>query len=739
MGLFEFQGAPSSRDQYENSELLFERSTAGDVISAAAVDTWENYNSIGIALHENNQYDFLNTNPESHYSRFIQDQVSVDGYFDPVEFGERHYEKVTQRAVTRMLQPEEIKQKFGHLNMKSDKPMAMYQLQSIAESRRAAAKREDVFTRSEGGFTTGALSFGTALAVSIVDPVNLAIGLIPVAGQAKWAQVIGRAGLLSRKAFNLGRRAVGARALPLAPIRTFGQLGKASQIGIRASSGAVENVLLDTPIELALADYRLEHKLQDTTTEELIMAVSMSAIIGGFLRPLGGAISDFKAHRALVRNKKVEAEVELLREDIARVDASKNKNATLTDKHSKATQETLLETQQVVLGESLNDRDPQIGTSLLDKDPNANRPDAPFIPVAKLPVKGKVRNIAITPIQVQQGKTHYANVVSQMTENEDIVKELISEGSTVSEAWKQVLGPKEVALIDKGFTPESIKASAEAKLKDLDELEAKLGGSIKIFKTDDATEGGQKFSTLVDDLNETNEVASALQDAVNELDTGHYTTKADQDTAVKEITKDIKDSAAETADQLDAELREADVKVKQADKELSDAFDEARGISPTERAEITAKHTQELNEPFDKGKGNNEEDFLRQAEEIHGTEAMSELREIVATHNGDGGVADARVNEDIPNTPDDIKARREEVLKEELELEGLRTKDGDAEKAVKKRKADAKKLTGNEEDLHTILTKGIDKNNNEIDYATPGPQRPVIFNESYVDGAYVPD
>jgi hypothetical protein len=127
----------------------------------------------------------------------------------------------------------------------------------------------DVISRHDSGFIGGSLKFTTALAVSVLDPINVAASFIPVYGQAKYLSALGSAS--SR----------GSRAM------------------IRARKGALEGAVgaaLVEPIVLSAADLeQLDYNFNDS-----LMNVTFGTIMGGGLHMGAGAIGDaVKRHKGI--------------------------------------------------------------------------------------------------------------------------------------------------------------------------------------------------------------------------------------------------------------------------------------------------------------------------------------------------------------------------------------------------------------------------------------------------------
>jgi len=121
--------------------------------------------------------------------------------------------------------------------------------------------RQNVSTNSGDGIGTTLLSFAAGLGGSLLDPLNIASGFVPVVGPARYARMLSEAG---------GR---------------LGRLGVRSRIG--AAEGAVGSVLVE-PIVMAGASAREA----DYTLYDSVANIVFGTIMGGGLHSVGGAALD---------------------------------------------------------------------------------------------------------------------------------------------------------------------------------------------------------------------------------------------------------------------------------------------------------------------------------------------------------------------------------------------------------------------------------------------------------------
>lgn len=124
--------------------------------------------------------------------------------------------------------------------------------------------------RYRGGIAGGAVNLATALAVSLADPINIASAFVPVVGEARYAQILGRAGtsLLAR---------AGARA------------------GLGAIEGAVGAALVEPLVYESMQRVQADYDSFDS-----LLNVGFGAVFGGALQAGAGSVADVLARRARI-------------------------------------------------------------------------------------------------------------------------------------------------------------------------------------------------------------------------------------------------------------------------------------------------------------------------------------------------------------------------------------------------------------------------------------------------------
>ncbi|CAB4166451.1 hypothetical protein UFOVP843_30 [uncultured Caudovirales phage] len=164
------------------------------------------------------------------------------------------------------LDPEDANKRYGLKGVLSfDKPVSEAVAKDLHDAHAAEMKRQDIIERRGDGLMTSMVARGaTSLAVALLDPLNLAIGFIPVVGEARGAAIVASAG------------------------STAGRVAARGAIG--AANGAAGTAMLE-PLNIVLD--RQEHN--DWHMSEALRDIAFGGLIGGGLhiaaRHPRGAIS----------------------------------------------------------------------------------------------------------------------------------------------------------------------------------------------------------------------------------------------------------------------------------------------------------------------------------------------------------------------------------------------------------------------------------------------------------------
>lgn len=169
----------------------------------------------------------------------------------------RAWRNLTSNVLT--IDAEEANRRFGIAGSLSfDGPIRAEDARDISEHRRANILRRNIASRGEGGFFENAGWLGATLLGSAVDPLNLAVALIPIVGEARVAAMFGTA--------------------------AAGAFGRAGVRGVQGFvSGAVGTALLE-PLNYsnAMSDR------DDYTMGQVATNIAFGAALGGVLSPVLG-------------------------------------------------------------------------------------------------------------------------------------------------------------------------------------------------------------------------------------------------------------------------------------------------------------------------------------------------------------------------------------------------------------------------------------------------------------------
>lgn len=143
-----------------------------------------------------------------------------------------------------------------------DRPYNPEELSILARRKNEELRRQAILARAPQSVGAQAGRFGLTLATSLLDPLTVASAFVPVVGEAKYGQLLARAG---QSAF--------ARA------------------GVRAGVGAVEGgvgaALVEPFILAAKTEEQADYGLADS-----LLNIGLGSVFGGGLHAVGGAVGD---------------------------------------------------------------------------------------------------------------------------------------------------------------------------------------------------------------------------------------------------------------------------------------------------------------------------------------------------------------------------------------------------------------------------------------------------------------
>lgn len=217
--------------------------------------TLEDYSTgIGESLSETANQTWIE-NPTSAISRLLELNQAT-GTYEPGVVGDYKPEKAILGWNTK--DKAERKAKDAGVDLKfSDVGVSQEKLDILIERKREEVKRKAVIGMGPQGVLPGAAKIGTALAVSIADPLNVASAFIPVVSQAN-------------------------------AVRLSAKLGKTGgRLATGAIEGAVGAAIIEPVVYAAMTAEQADYDLYDS-----YMNIVFGAAIGGGLHAGLGAIGD---------------------------------------------------------------------------------------------------------------------------------------------------------------------------------------------------------------------------------------------------------------------------------------------------------------------------------------------------------------------------------------------------------------------------------------------------------------
>lgn len=174
------------------------------------------------------------------------------------------------------LSPEEAAAKYSIGDLTFNEPIAENKAKVMYDLKRSELMRSEIIAQGPKGFSSGVTQFGAGLVGSLVDPLNLAVGLVPGVGLAKASATAGKASM------SIGGAALRAGAV-----------------------AAAETAALEPIVYMSARKYQQDYGMADS-----LMNVAFGGIIGGGFGAVGRAIGR-RAERA-----QTELDLELERLDL---------------------------------------------------------------------------------------------------------------------------------------------------------------------------------------------------------------------------------------------------------------------------------------------------------------------------------------------------------------------------------------------------------------------------------------
>jgi|AGTN01.3.fsa_nt_gi hypothetical protein len=139
-------------------------------------------------------------------------------------------------------------------------------LLTLMDRKRVEKRRQEIFSRSEGGFTEGAARLGVAVATTLSDPISAGLNFVPIAGQARYARWLNAA------------RSFGGRA--------------AVRVGVGAAEGVAGAAIAEVPIYAMRTQEQADYDMVDS-----LLNVALGGVIGAGLHATVGSAAEVLARR----------------------------------------------------------------------------------------------------------------------------------------------------------------------------------------------------------------------------------------------------------------------------------------------------------------------------------------------------------------------------------------------------------------------------------------------------------
>ena len=306
----------------------------------------------------------------------------------------------------------------------------------MVDRKKDERKRQSIIARGPDNWGVTAAKFGTGLAVSLFDPINIAASFIPVVGQARFAWLVGRTSL-----------------------RTA-----------RLARGTVEGAVGATLIEPLV--YGVAQKVKaDYDHMDSFLNITFGTIMGGGLHVGAGKLKDLNTARKFkLRQKKIK---QARKENKITVDEGADAELNLYKEYYPENGRIMMElektdptTRNLLLEKSLNDfllDKPNNISPIVDADPNLrNVSDTSATPKIKVKSESKIDQVELNDVE--------KNVVKRNSvETDSEIKSLETQLETLRTNQKDL----ELKFNEDSFDVKRTKQDLDEvnnKSKDLDEI-----------------------------------------------------------------------------------------------------------------------------------------------------------------------------------------------------------------------------------------------------------------------------
>lgn len=148
----------------------------------------------------------------------------------------------------------------AHLKV-NDAGITQAALDTLMERKRTELRRQEIFSRAQGGAAEFSERLGLSIATTLSDPISMGLNFVPVVGQARYARWLGEAGSI------------------------------AGRIGIRAGVGAAEGAVGAALQEPFIYSMRTQEQA-DYSMADSLLNVALGGITGGGLHASVGSAAE---------------------------------------------------------------------------------------------------------------------------------------------------------------------------------------------------------------------------------------------------------------------------------------------------------------------------------------------------------------------------------------------------------------------------------------------------------------
>jgi len=306
----------------------------------------------------------------------------------------------------------------------------------IVNRKKDERKRQSIIARGPDNWGVTAAKFGTGLAVSLFDPINIAASFIPVFGQARFAWIAGRTGF------------------------------KTARLARGAAEGAIGASLVEPLVYGVAQKVKADYDHMDS-----FLNITFGTIMGGGLHVGAGKLKDLNTARKFkLRQKKIK---QARKENKITVDEGADAELNLYREYYPENGRIMMElektdpkTRKLLLEKSLNDfllDKPNNISPIVDADPNLrNVSDTSATPKIKVKSEAKIDQVELNNVE--------KNIVKRNNvETDSEIKSLETQLETLRTNQKDLKLKFNEDSFDVKRTKEALDETNN-KSKDLDEI-----------------------------------------------------------------------------------------------------------------------------------------------------------------------------------------------------------------------------------------------------------------------------